>query len=482
MLPARFGFLALLACCVSLATASDDTCTDDLETERDHLKDVETMVDSLQKQLRKKDETIALQKQLLGMYNASCDDIVMPPSPPGLPPMPATPPSKPLPPSPPPSPQGPPSPPLSPDGLPCLRWTKHEEDPRLCRNYYSIHTALAKPDDDDDDGGGGGSGSEGSCPAGMKEAQRPPLWWKKCKFNNRNVGKDWGGNKPGGKCDDPGGKGAEATPCGTCTEPSSTAGEREPCGCSRNQGHCAIACGFPLDETAADVKSKCPPRPCTNMTSAAENCNGWQRECSNPTGGKNMCIQKDGHCEVDKCVTGFFRVDEYNCCPGSYYSDKQMAGLKCPRAEHPKKYKVAHCASPFGCKDATSDCGKVIINHASGMPRTLNTSNLINPKTFDNVCDNACKCNPLGLEPGRGFLSAPLCQAGGQAYPQAVDTCYCDGDTMAWDKTKVDLCGYWLPIYGKDIPGGQANAYKAYAKANGLKNNFPDDLLCVDTK
>jgi len=383
--------------------------------------------------------------------------------------------------------------PLTPDGLPCLRWTEDEEDPRLCRNYYSRNTALESPDHDDDGGGGGGDGSDGSCPAGFKEASREPLWWDTCKKNNHLEGASWGGNKEGGKCDNPNAPkfGVIPPPCGTCKEPSPTAGPLDKCGCSNSNGVCAIACGYPKLKTAADVKSKCPARPCTNMTSAALNCTAAQRlECSNPTEGKNMCVQKAaGHCELDKCAEAFFRTDDYNCCPGNFYDKKQIAGLKCPNEkkdkEHLKKYKVAHCNNPLGCEEgafdvsALSDCGAVTVNHASGLPVTLNNSN-INVKTFDVVCDNACKCNPKGLEPGQGLYSPPRCRVGGQDYASAIDTCYCDGNTRAYDMshTAVDLCGYQLPIFGKTIPGGQANAYKAYALANGLKNNFPDDLFC----
>lgn len=84
------------------------------------------------------------------------------------------------------------------------------------------------------------------------------------------------------------------------------------------------------------------------------------------------------------------------------------------------------------------------------------------------TCEAACACNKK-----HGY-GPPDCYQPGQPWPDWVSKCYCDGHNIAYDKTKFDQCGYYLPIFGEGVLlPSQYESYKDYAKKNGLDNAYP---------
>jgi hypothetical protein len=122
------------------------------------------------------------------------------------------------------------------------------------------------------------------------------------------------------------------------------------------------------------------------------------------------------------------------------------------------------------------------------------------PRVINKLCDLFCQC---GIK-GGGRYGPPSCTVGFDKHESGqeessddgegmLDGCYCDSEAIksspwgpgplggiAFDHHKFDDCGYYLPLYGPNVGGGQAASYESYAKTNGLIDLFPAPLpMCV---
>jgi hypothetical protein len=157
-----------------------------------------------------------------------------------------------------------------------------------------------------------------------------------------------------------------------------------------------------------------------------------------------------------------------------------------------------HYKTPIKCP-AHGICPKPKNVGSEGYPWILKDPKVL--RVTNKLCDLFCQC---GIK-GGGRYGPSSCTAGfnkqesGQEEESSddgkgmLDGCYCDSEAIksspwgpgplggiAFDHHKFDDCGYYLPLYGPNVGGGQAALYESYAKTNGLIDLFPALLpICV---
>jgi len=178
-------------------------------------------------------------------------------------------------------------------------------------------------------------------------------------------------------------------------------------------------------------------------------------------GKKNPCASIQG---ID------FLDSRYNRCKNS--------GVKCPYPP-PIAGEGTNCATTTikpqipdrniresNLKPPTLTCPALKNKGSEGFPAAFTNPQV--PSDASITCQNACACNDKA-----GF-GPPGCFYASQNWPGPTDCCYCDGKNIAWDKTKYDRCGNYLPIYGPGTVPSQYECYNQYALKEGLVNNFPE--------
>ncbi len=209
--------------------------------------------------------------------------------------------------------------------------------------------------------------------------------------------------------------------------------------------------------------------PCTDTAMTYTDISGFVNVCcSSDSLSENECASKEDIHFVD---SRFSRCQSPNqeACP--YTSSK-----------YPCPYLFQCSGTPEeieGSSNPPSQCCPNTPNRGSeGYPAFFTDQRV--PLHANAHCQVACACNK-----NTGF-GPPSCFDPGQPYPGPLDHCYCDGHNIAYDKTKFDQCGYYLPIFGIGVLPGQYESYANAADAdtcgsntNGLVNNFPEPMECV---
>jgi len=207
-------------------------------------------------------------------------------------------------------------------------------------------------------------------------------------------------------------------------------------------------------------KSHCPPKPCSSEAAARE---GF---CY-ANDALNYCADKGhGKCGMMRCPKG---------TSFSEYSQGSPSFVDC----QPKFYSL----DEIQCIDGS--CPHPMNLQSQGAPPVMKDPKI--PRGMNKYCDLMCMC---GIK-GNSRYGPPKCDPSfgkhdsGQKQSSddgkgILEGCYCDQEAndgrggMAFDKTKFDNCGFYLPLYGPGVGGGQAAAYQGYAKSNGLKDFFPE--------
>ena len=298
---------------------------------------------------------------------------------------------------------------------------------RSCASEYTTSSALCVPPP--------------KCKKGFHLQGPAPSWWPLCLEHNRNV--------------------ASVDKCGTCKKPNVSQGSST-CMCAGLDSQpCAISDGYPgmFPET-----NHCPPKPCSDDNAAlAGSC--YQNDFN------YFCADKGhGKCAMQKCPVGT-SFSEYPKNVSPSYVDCQ-----------PKYYPLDSVQCP-----SDDTCPKPMNLGSQGAPPVMKNPKV--PRGINKYCDVMCMCG-IKYEAGSDRYGPPRCTPSFNSHQsgqkQSSDDgkgiqegCYCDQEAnhgrgaIALDHTKFDDCGQFLPLYGPSVGGGQAAAYSAYAKSNGLVDVFP---------
>jgi hypothetical protein len=361
-------------------------------------------------------------------------------------------------------------------------------NPASCSSYYGINTALSLVPSD--------------CPAGQHAEKPSPYWWDSCKAQT-------------GPCPEG---------CGTCKKPNYSQDDSQ-CMCAGMQSACTAECGYP----GMVDKKKCAPIPCQQSDPEAagcidlgDNCGGDQpSECVDAQGTVSTCTFPSNYfassspCKAfckqipntQKCETvrnspsvwvgmGVCPAHAITQRPGTC-ADDASPGVTylpskfndCQQLNEPyPPLAASHCVhtdtvpqmpnkSIEGLAPPTKTCPTPPNRGSQGFPALF--TNLLVPSDASVSCQTACACNENeGIGP-------PSCYFSGEPYPGPAGCCYCDGKNVAYDKTKFDTCGHYLPIFGPGTVPSQAACYSEYAlnpDHPGLVDNFPKEVLyeCVN--
>ena len=304
-----------------------------------------------------------------------------------------------------------------------------------CASEYTNSSALCVP--------------QRKCGIGFHLQGPPPSWWPTC-VDNFPPG---GGTSPAG--------------CGTCKKPNVSQGQQK-CMCAGLQN---VACSL-SDHYPGYYASKlhCPPKPCSSAAAAAKaNC------VAHDLG--HFCADKGhGKCAMQKCPVG----TSY-----SQYSQESPSFVACS----PKFYSLDAVTCPIG-----GTCAHTMNLGSEGAPPVMADQKV--PRGINKYCDVMCMCG-IKKNDSSDRYGPPKCQPSFSSHQSGqnqssddgkgiLEGCYCDKNAndgrggIALDHTKFDDCGQYMPLYGPDVGGGQAGAYSAYAKSNGLIDYFPEPKpICV---
>ena len=232
-----------------------------------------------------------------------------------------------------------------------------------------------------------------------------------------------------------------------------------------NQGKISVGtCGY-TDYYNGPCEAFCTQVPFTDKCETVR----WDAS-SGPVVGMSPCTDTamtytDTSGDVNGCayVEGIHFVDDqFSRCPSPTecpYNSEEM--YQCGQCSSSKRPTIEPDAPPL-----PKQCCPMAKNRGSeGYPAFFTDQRV--PLHASITCQAACACNK---KPGYG---PPDCYQPGEPWPDFLSDCYCDGHNIAYDKTKFDQCGYYLPIFGEGVLPSQYESYKDYAKENGLDNAYP---------
>ena len=309
----------------------------------------------------------------------------------------------------------------------------------------------------------------------------PPYWWAECLAKN-----------PKGQC--PQG-------CGTCKKANIAQNKDAQCMCAGSTAVCTTECGYPGQFS----NKKCPMIPCQEPDLEAAGCvpldkfpeayptEGWPsfQPCSGTTDCQAFCAQIIGtnKCKtyhnkpwVTKTICPKNAIMKEDCSNLESHLDPAFNRCKVPASGCPYDTDPSECSSAAGKKkpkiyDKSLEntlkipdqvCPPLKNRGSDGFPNLL--TNLLVPADASITCERACACNK-----NEGF-GPPDCYYSGEGYPGPTGCCYCNGKNIAYDKSKKDTCGQYLPIFGIGVVPSQEACYEDYVNNPdhpGLLSNFP---------